>query len=169
MKTWYAAAVKTGRENSAEDNLKNQGFECYLPRIRKVSTVKRKRKDVVKVNGYTPLFPGYIFVRFDPEIESTATVNSTIGIKRLITFGNKLIGISAAFMDYLIEYTSINQEKGTQQNKTYQKGDEIEITEGPFSGMKAVFEEPCGEKRSLVLFKLFHQRKIVTLDNTSFK
>jgi transcriptional antiterminator RfaH len=34
------------------------------------------------------------------------------------------------------------------------KGDRVSITEGPFEGLAAIFQEPSGERRALILLEL---------------
>lgn len=49
---WIVAKTKPNMERTAEWNVRNQGFECWLPMGRKEQG-----------KGMVPLYPGYLFVR----------------------------------------------------------------------------------------------------------
>ena len=73
---WYAVRTAAGREKAVSGQLANKGYEQFLPMYR----TRRQWSDRVK-ELELPLFPGYLFCRFD--------VNSRLPI--LVTPGVKLI------------------------------------------------------------------------------
>ena len=48
-----------------------------------------------------------------------------------------------------------------------QKGEAVTIKSGPFKGLDAIFQEPDGEARSLILINLLNQQKTIIIDNKS--
>jgi transcriptional antiterminator RfaH len=64
-KKWFIAQIKPNSYHSAIQNLERQGFETFLPKME--ITQKQKNKFVVKTVN---VFPGYMFVCFDPYIIS---------------------------------------------------------------------------------------------------
>ena len=62
MKRWYLLYCKRGDQKRAQQHLENQGVECFYPQIDVKKVVRGKEKQVKE-----PLFPSYIFVRFDYE------------------------------------------------------------------------------------------------------
>jgi transcription antitermination factor NusG len=58
---WFALQVRSQRENHVADQLSAKGYEFFLPLY---SSRKRWSDRVKKVE--VPLFPGYLFCRFDP-------------------------------------------------------------------------------------------------------
>ena len=60
-------------------HLGRQSFDYFLPRYRKTRRQARKFDTVL-----APLFPGYIFVRFDKEQTNWRSINGTFGVRRLI-------------------------------------------------------------------------------------
>ena len=54
MKYWLIATYKTNETKRLENNLSNQNFDYYLPKI-----VIRKNNSIL---GEEVLFPGYIFI-----------------------------------------------------------------------------------------------------------
>ena len=59
---WYVVATKLRLETLAKKHLENQGYEVFLPRISQIRKHARKIEKVLK-----PLFPGYLFIRFNPK------------------------------------------------------------------------------------------------------
>jgi transcriptional antiterminator RfaH len=76
---WYVAEVAAQATQQAQRNLERQGFGSFCPRFR---TVRRHARRVDQV--LAPVFPGYIFVRFDPTRDQWRSINGTFGIKRLV-------------------------------------------------------------------------------------
>ncbi len=79
MKRWYLVHAKTRRETVAEAHLARQGFETFLPKEKRV--VRHARRSETKL---TALFPGYLFVAFDPQADRWRPIDSTAGVVRLV-------------------------------------------------------------------------------------
>lgn len=76
---WYVAETLPGKEAIAIENLSRQGFHGFCPRFRKQRRHARRLETVL-----APLFPGYVFVRFDPDWQPWRSINGTLGIRRLV-------------------------------------------------------------------------------------
>ena len=48
-------------------------------------------------------------------------------------------------------------------------GDYVLITEGVFQGIKAIYQEPDGETRSILLLKILNNEVKKSVDNKEFK
>ena len=75
---WYVVQSKPREEERALHFLKEKGFDTYLPRMEVVRV--RKFKNIKTKN---PLFPGYLFCRFDKD-ENLGHVRWTQGVKKLL-------------------------------------------------------------------------------------
>jgi transcriptional antiterminator RfaH len=53
--------------------------------------------------------------------------------------------------------------------ETPQSGDEVVITEGTFEGLRAIFAEPDGETRSILLLNLLNKQVMRSVDNKQFR
>lgn len=60
---WHVLTTKPKNEKRAHDNLKAQGFEVFLPLIAQV-----KKRQGLKSVAIEPLFPNYLFVKFNQKI-----------------------------------------------------------------------------------------------------
>src|SRR6266567_2671048 len=58
---WFALQVRSQRENHVADHLGAKGYELFLP----LYTCRKRWSDRIK-KVELPLFPGYLFCRFDP-------------------------------------------------------------------------------------------------------
>ena len=74
---WYVVQLKSNSHKVVELNLNRQGFETFMP-VQEVS----KRRVSRFVSSVKPLFPGYMFVSFNPEEPLWTKIRSTIGVLR---------------------------------------------------------------------------------------
>lgn len=83
MKRWYLLYCKRGEQIRAKQHLENQGVECFYPTVEVEKILRGKRQKVEE-----PLFPCYVFARFDYEQGPNFTsVRSTRGVVDFVRFG----------------------------------------------------------------------------------
>jgi transcriptional antiterminator RfaH len=152
---WYALSTKPRQEELADMNLQRLGVETFYPQLREDRVVRRKRQTTVG-----PLFPGYLFARFDAERQYRA-VNYAQGVRKLLTFGDEFATVDEA----VIAAIRARLEDGyvTIRPTPLAPGQRVRIGDGPFSGLEAVFErEMSGSERVVVLLRtLAHQTRVV--------
>lgn len=159
MKRWYLLYCKRGEQHRAKLHLENQGVECYYPKVSVEKIVRGKRQLVRE-----PLFPSYIFVRFDFEVgPSFTTVRSTRGVTDFIRFGAQPKELQGDLIYDLKQLDS--NEKSQSISNTPNKGQVVKVTGGQFSGIEAIYQEADGEKRSMMLIKLINQPVVMSIDN----
>ncbi len=159
MKRWYLLYCKRGEQLRAKLHLENQGVECYYPEVTVEKIVRGKRQSVKE-----PLFPSYMFVRFDFEVgPSFTTVRSTRGVTDFIRFGAKPKELQGDLI-YDLKHLD-NSEQSQVISSTPKKGQVLKVTSGPFSGIEAIYQEADGERRSMMLIKLINQPVVMSIDN----
>ena len=158
MEGWYAVQTKPRQEAVAEENLQRQSFKTYLPRIQLSRRRKGTWKEVVE-----PLFQRYLFLSIDPDQDSTAPIRSTRGVIGLVRFGNQLKPISDSIIQYLKQ--NENPESGLYEldMPQFQKGDNIQIAEGPLVGLNGIYQTQKGEDRALILVDILGKQSTVTI------
>ncbi len=77
---WYAVSVRSRHEFVADEQLKKQGIESFLPTITKIRRWSDRGKAVV-----FPLFPGYLFVHVRPSAETFLKVLKTHGTVHFVS------------------------------------------------------------------------------------
>jgi transcriptional antiterminator RfaH len=142
---WYLLHTKPRQEKTALMHLERQGYECYLPQI---CTERLRRRKLTVVN--VPLFSRYLFIRLgqDEKDKSWSPIRSTIGVSRLVYFGERLAHVDESLIGALK-----TREVGSAPERMFNPGDTVQIAEGPFSGLDAVYQMPDGEQRALVLIE----------------
>ncbi len=154
---WFAVCCKPRQERIAQENLLRQGFQVYLPLIKVEKRCKGKWEEKVEV-----LFPRYVFIRVNPERKSISSVRSTRGVVGLVRFGEKPAVIPDEVMNALQQRTV--SEFGLHQDEPlFTKGGAVRLTDGAFDGMEAVFVQPDGNRRVIILLDLLGKSNKVSV------
>ncbi|MEZ8988757.1 transcription/translation regulatory transformer protein RfaH [Vibrio breoganii] len=160
MKRWYLLYCKRGDQERAQMHLENQGVEVYYPKITVEKMVRGKRQ-----KRSEPLFPSYMFVRFDFEVgPSFTTVRSTRGVSDFIRNGVYPTELQGDLV-YTLKQVEGSQEDTEIESDLLQKGDEVIIKSGQFAGVDAIYHEADGEKRSILLITMINKKVEVHVDN----
>ncbi|WP_437890030.1 transcription/translation regulatory transformer protein RfaH [Phytobacter sp. V91] len=160
MQSWYLLYCKRGQLQRAQEHLQRQAVNCLTPMIALEKMVRGKRTTVSE-----PLFPNYLFVEFDPETIHTTTINATRGVSHFVRFGSQPAQVPATVVHQL----SLYQPEGVTDPETPYPGDQVIITEGALEGLQAIFKEPDGEARSMLLLNLLNKQVMQSIKNTDFK
>lgn len=157
MKLWYLLYCKRNQQDRVEAHLSNQGVECYFPKVKVRKVRNGKRKELIE-----PLFPSYIFIKFDYKSgPSFTTVRSTRGVVDFIRQGRVPVVVPETLIDSLKD----SNEMGHIDEKVPQSGDIIKIKGGPFVGVEAVFYEEDGDTRSVMLVNLINNQTKIVIEN----
>jgi transcription antitermination factor NusG len=122
----YVAQTHGGLERHAQDHLKRQGFDTFLPEYRDGRMLR--------------LFPGYIFLWFDVEDRSVRwqCVNSTRGVIKLLPReGLVPRALPDGFVEELRDRCAEHDwspERAEQIAYGYAKGERVEVVCGPLAG-----------------------------------
>ena len=153
-------SCKRGEQLRAKIHLENQGVECFYPEI-EVEKIRRGKRQTVK----EPLFPSYMFVRFDFNVgPSFTTVRSTRGVSDFIRFGSEPKELQGDLI-YDLKQLESSAKSETPSVELPKPGQEIEVKGGQFCGLKAIYQEPDGETRSIMLVKMISQPVALSIDN----
>jgi transcriptional antiterminator RfaH len=158
-KEWFILQFKSNSHHLAEKNLNRQGFETFLP-LHETTT----RRLSQFINTSKPLFPGYMFIKFDSAESEWHKINSTYGVSRLITFNSILKSIPTIFVDHLMmRYDSSGKLLPVKKLK---KGDHVTVLKGPFANFIATVEKYEADQRIWILMDLMGRKtKIITPSN----
>ena len=151
---WYIIQCKGGESFRAAEHLDNQGYEVFHP----VLEVQKKRRDKL-VWIAEPLFPYYLFIRLDRLASNWRPIRSTRGVLKLVSFGHEPLAVDDALVQLLRDQACRSDGAGPQVNVYFRAGETVEITDGPFRDLKAVFESHKGEERAVVLLTMLHKQQ----------
>ncbi|GAB2180403.1 transcription/translation regulatory transformer protein RfaH [Denitratisoma sp. agr-D3] len=160
---WYLIHTKPRQEKVALQNLKQQGYPCYLP----VLPSEKLRQGALALNE-EPLFPRYLFIQLGMESDdkSWTPIRSTKGVSRLVSFGSK----PAKVPDNLIAF--LQAQEATLQGKPerlFATGQRVCLTQGAFAGVEGIYQMADGERRVMVLIELMSKPVIISVAPTELR
>lgn len=129
---WYCIHTKPKAESQVSKYCSDRlGIEAYLPRLRQQKTIRRVRR---LVTG--PLFPRYLFVRYDPSIHFRA-VRYAPEVIDIVSNGAKPVVVSESLIEQLKNWAGETIDLISIQ-PDLSPGDRVEITDGPMRGLPAI-------------------------------
>ena len=152
---WYLVQVKPNGYRLAERNLLRQGFGCFQPLVR---ATERRGAHFRPVSR--PLFPGYLFVAFDPARAPWRKINSTAGVARLLSLGNVPQEVPRGLVAEL--RGRLDAEGHVILADNLEVGDRVEIQSGPFAGFLGEVARLEPEARAHLLVDLMGRQARVT-------
>lgn len=152
MKRWYVVQTQIRSETKALAHLQNQGIKAYLPRYQKTRRHAR-RVDVV----LAPLFPSYLFVNMDVDLDHWRSINGTVGVIRLICNGDAPLSIPEGVIENIIAQEN-DENIVLLTPTTFTKGDVLCIKEGAFVDCTGLVEEMIDHNRVILLLDLLGQK-----------
>ena len=162
---WFVVKAKYNQERRAESSLLSQGVKCYLPVITTSSMRDGKKLNQLRDNV---LFPGYLFAYFDPEVIHTTEVKNSRGVSGLVSFGGAPAIITDSKMDDIRK--SIDSRAAALSAESIPvKGERVELTGGSLEGLEAVYDEPDGLRRSILLINILGKQVVRSVSNKDFR
>lgn len=161
MLGWYLLYCKGKKESIARLYLEQRSLSCFLPEA-ELECIKRGKRTRETV----PLFPNYLFVRFDPYQTPIRTVLSAPGVASVVRTDGQIVPVETSLVVGL--RLRLSQSSCTISELPV-SGDRVEILDGPFANLQGVFSEPDGDKRSRLLLEILGQTKSIMLDNSQFR
>jgi transcription elongation factor/antiterminator RfaH len=148
---WYAVQTQPNRENLAVAHLERQGFDVWLPCCERIVKHARQIKRVRR-----PLFPGYLFINFDLEAARWRTINGTIGVKNIVSFGRTPSVVDSEFITALKASESLDGFVDTG-NDNLKPDQDVEILSGPMAGqIGKLLSLDAGNRVTVLLQMLGH-------------
>jgi transcriptional antiterminator RfaH len=159
MQHWYAIHTKPRQETVAAENLRNQAFEIYLPKIKQAHRYRGRWREKIE-----PLFPRYLFIRLDLGKDNTAPIRSTRGVSMLVSFNGLPATVPDPLIDALIQSADPDTELLHPEADLFEAGTTVTIVDGPLVGLEAIFKAHDGEARSIILLELLGKTQQLTID-----
>lgn len=150
--SWHLVHTKPSREARAQENLERQGFEVFLPMI----TLQKVRRG--KLTSVTePMFSRYLFIRTTVIMQDLSLVRSTLGVIQLVRFGIVPAKVPNDWVEEMRLQPAVHE-------KLFNAGDKLLIGNGILKGLDAIYVQPDGETRAMVLINLLSKPHMVSYE-----
>ena len=161
---WFLLTSKPREEQRAFDNLANQGFEVFLPKVAKV-----KKRQGIKSVSLEPLFPNYLFINLDQSEANFNAIRSTRGVGSFVRFGLKHATLNQNLVEQIRTNIEGSDNKSLDDLLIYQQGEKVQVTQGPFKGLEAIYKTKDGLERCILLIKMLGQENEVAVEHQAIE
>ena len=159
MSPWHAVLCKPRREAVAEANLRNQGFDVYLPRM-----VGLRRRAGRWEQRIEPLFPRYLFLNEGERGLGLASVRSTLGVSGLVRSAGAPARVPSGFVEALRDSADPHTGCHRIEEAPFAAGARVRFAAGPLAGLEGVFEMASADARVVVLLDFLGKTNRLTVN-----
>jgi len=146
---WFAVRVKSNRERVTSLGLSGKGYEVFLPEY-----VREKSYGSPRPN---PLFPGYLFCRFD--VNRRLPVLTVPGVVHIVGVGKTPFPVSEDEIGSLRVVVSASLP--IKADEVYTVGDKVQIDKGPLVGATGVI---VGSQRKKLIVSITLLQRSVSVE-----
>lgn len=143
LKSWFVMRTKPRNEFKVYDQIKSKEIEAYLPKIERLRIWSDRKKKI-----FVPLFPSYLFI-YGNNDERLKAISNTIGAMGYLMYRKRPAVITEKEIEN-IKISLIEPERIKVEEIQITKGDLVEITFGPFTGMTGIIIEIRGSYKLVV-------------------
>ena len=151
---WYVMQSKPNKEELLYEQLRTRDIDAYYPCIKVQPVNPRARK-------LKPYFPGYLFIKVDPETLGTSNLRWMPGALGLVEFGSDPASVPEDLLQTIREKVETVNTLDENKSGKFKNGESVTIQSGPFAGYHAIFDSRLpGHERVRVLLQLLSDRQI---------
>jgi transcription antitermination factor NusG len=154
---WYGVRTRSNQEKLVAAILDSKGYEQYLPLYRQ----RRRWSDRV-VTMEVPLFPGYVFCRFDSQRRSP--VISTLGVVSIIGFGNDPAPIPDAEIEAIERV--LRSGAGAEPHPFLRIGQRVRVNQGALKDVEGILVRKKSDWRLVVSVSILQRSVSVEIDSS---
>jgi len=156
MNCWYVIQTKPRKEEEAETYLSTKGVEIFNPLIEAFTLRNGRMNEEQK-----PLFPGYLFAKFDFE-QNYPLVRWARGVKKVLGFGETPTSVSEEVVEMIKARTDA---QGVVRVKHHlEPNDVVRIKTGPLKDLLGIFERWLSDReRVRILLNLIGYQPAVEI------
>ncbi len=156
--SWFAVQVRTRQELGISEHLQSNGYEWFLP----LSRCQKRWSDRIK-EVQSPLFPGYLFCRFDPL--DRLPILKIPGVIQVVGSNRQPIPVDE---DEIRAIQVLVASGAPNQPCPYLEiGDKVRIESGPLRGLEGLLVEFQGHRQLVLCVTLLQRSVAVKIDSAS--
>lgn len=155
---WYALAVKPRHDKAVSRTLEHKGYQTLVALYK-----KRHGRSARPKESELPLFPGYVFCRFNAM--ARLPILTTPGVNQVLGAGHVPIPVDEAEMAAL--QTALRLQLRLTPYPFFKTGQRVRITEGSLAGVEGVIvnHKPC--LRIVLSITLLQRSILLEIDSYS--
>jgi len=157
---WYALHVKTRFEKVVARNLRGKGYEEFLPSYKRANRWSDRIKEIE-----LPLFPGYVFCRFN--LLDRLPILTIPGVNAVVSIGKKLIPIEESELDAV--RTVLNSGNFYEPWPFLQVGQRVSVEYGPLAGTEGFVLMVKNTYRFVISVNMLQRSVAVEIDRECLK
>ncbi|HEX8690996.1 MAG TPA: UpxY family transcription antiterminator [Longimicrobium sp.] len=161
---WYACYTRGRHEKRVSTLLEQRGIEHFLPLHTRTEQWRDRKKRVD-----WPLFPSYVFVRFD--LRELPRVLGVYGVVAVVRSGPAPAVIADEDIENVRRFAAAIDAHGMvpELEPWVEVGERVRVDTGPLSGVEGVVVQRRGRTRVLVGLQTVGQGLSVELDAASLR
>ena len=152
---WFALQVRTRRERLVSTHLEGQGYECFLPFYKSQRRWSDREKEVDQ-----PLFPGYLFCRFDFQYRRPLVV--TPGVIQIVGMGKNPMPVEDCEIEAI--QLAISSGLPSQPWPYLEVGERVRVNYGSMSGLEGILASFKGVHRVVLSVSMLQRSVALEVD-----
>lgn len=152
---WYALQVWVRKENLVASHLAGLGFECFLPKYKSIRQWSDRKKEVEQ-----PLFPGYLFCRFDYSERRPVVVAP--GVLQVVGNGREGLPVDEKEIDAI--QLAVHSGIQAQPWPFLEIGERVRINCGKLTGLEGILVNFKGNHRVVLSVTLLQRSVALEVD-----
>jgi len=157
---WFALHVRTRFEKVVARNLRGKGYEEFLPLYRRSNRWSDRVKEIE-----LPLFPGYVFCRFNPQ--DRLPVLTVPGVNTIVGIGKNLMPVDESELDAV---RAVLQSRAHCEPWPYlEVGQRVWVEHGPLAGTQGMVMMVKNTYRLVISVNMLQRSVAVEIDRDCLK
>lgn len=152
---WFAIRVRSRFDKVVSENLRSRNYESFAT-LHRVQRRWANRNREIEI----PLFPGYVFCRFDPQ--ARLPVLTCPGVVHLVCFGDGPVPLDEAEVEAV--YAALHSNLPVEACPFVQAGQRVRVEQGSLAGVEGLVVRVKNRVRLVVSITLLQRSVAVELD-----
>jgi transcription antitermination factor NusG len=153
---WFALQVRMRYEVGVADHLKGKGYEWFLPLYK----ARRRWSDRIREVD-APLFPGYLFCRFNPH--NRLPILKTPGVTQIVGYNHVPVPVDEQEIEAIRRLVASGVPKSPCAY--LEVGSRVRIEAGALRGLEGILMELKGKRRLVLSITLLRRSVAVEIDS----
>ena len=151
---WYVIQSHPNKEHLLCKQIESLGIEVFYPKIKVKPVNPRARK-------IRPYFPGYLFIRTEPELIETSVLKWMPHSKGIVSFGGEPSIVPDPVINNILQKIGDSKDSLIELNEELFTGTPVSIGFGLFEGYEGIFDLRLeGTDRVRILLKMLSDQYV---------